>query len=76
MTPQTRSEQPVGDSAQERHWFVQESGEGGRYLRVHAHHMTVDEETADLRFHNADGSVFAEFLGGTWSFMEHGDPAL
>lgn len=66
----------TGDATLERHWFVQEAGEGGRYLRIHADYMTVDNETADLRFHHADGSVFVEFPGGTWTFMEHGDTNL
>lgn len=73
-TPRTAT--LTGDAALERHWFVQEAGEQGRYLRVHADHMTVDNDTADLRFHNADGSVAYEFPGGTWSFLEHGDTNL
>lgn len=71
-----REAKVTGDVSVERHWFVQEAGEHGRYLRVHAHHMTADDQTADLRFHNEDGSVAYEFPGGTWTFLEHGDTNL
>ena len=64
---------PRGDVAVERFWYVQEAGEGGRYLRIHADHMIVNEETGSLTFCEADGTVLIAFGGGEWSYMEHGE---
>lgn len=64
---------PRGDVRIERFWFVQEAGEGGRYLRIHADHMVVNDETGALTFCNPDGSVVMAFGPGEWSYMEHGE---
>lgn len=72
-TTRTTTSMTVGTQPSERFWYVQEVGGENRYLRIHAHHMTVDEQTTALRFHNEDESVFMEFGPGEWSYMEHGE---
>jgi len=54
-----------------RHWFVQESGENGRFLLIYADQMEVFED-ATMRFYNADGSLFMEFPPGGWTNVEFG----
>lgn len=72
-TQRTTTPLSSGPVPNERFWYVQEAGEGGRYLRIHADHMIVDEETGALTFCEQDGSVLIAFGGGEWSYMEHGE---